>query len=138
MECFFCKQSTKLNLDWHCRHCSTTYHFACEKQRNIAMQDGSVTKPYSCAHCNMVMSDITIGHWALATYEHVANREGHVFDVLYIYKGVAVVVQPYILNNGVFVDFRPFIGAQCPSALNEYIRLNFDAIVKRLKGIKLI
>lgn len=133
MECFFCKQSTKLNLDWHCRHCYTTYHFACDKQR-----DGSPAKPYTCANCNTVMHDTTVGHWALATYEHVANRDGHVFDVLYIYKGIAVVVQPYRLKNGVFVDIGAFIGAQCPSEFNEYIRLNFDSIVERLKEIKLI
>jgi hypothetical protein len=84
------------------------------------------------------MSDTTVGHWALATYERVQSREGHVYDLLYIYKGIAVVVQPYIMKNGVFADCRAFIGAQCPSSLNEYIRLNFDSIVKRLKGIKLI
>lgn len=133
MECFFCKQSTKLNLDWHCSNCSTTYHFACDKQR---CENGSHANPYTCAHCNVVMTNTTVGHWALYTYERVPSREGRVFDLLYIYKGVAVVVQPYIMNNGVFADSRAFIGAQCPSAMNEYIRLNFDAIVKRLKGIK--
>jgi len=130
--CFFCKLSTDPQLDWNCRHCATTYHFVCDKQRNQTDQDGSVDAPYTCVHCNTVMNDTTVGYWAVGTYE--VDRKHSVLDVAYIYRGVVVVVQPYWSEND---NMTAFIGAQCPRKFDEYIGKNFDAIVNRLKEIKI-
>jgi len=93
---------------------------------------------YECANCKLPYSNMTVGHWALDTYNLFKRRNnGEVFDVNYVYDGHVVAVQPFSLEGNKFVPMHMFISASCPRQLDKHVRENWRKIEQTLKQVKL-
>jgi hypothetical protein len=137
MSCFYCQAPTS-QLDWHCKHCSASFHHHCNGRRDRKQCDNFLQDCFSCGSCKRVFSDTTVAFWANGTYRHLqASREGSVLDVNYVYEGNPVGVLTFTVKNGQFSDKRFFISANIQEAVAAWSEEKWDQVRAVLEKIDL-